>query len=71
MIDEKEIAVASSVETRVFGLSRIRDGIARFVSRIRTSWVWYDTHLPLVPQPVRVERHSIRGTTEDHGGGRR
>lgn len=66
--------MASSHETKVFGLSRVRDGIARFVSRIRASWVWYDTHVPLVLQPARVECPSLpghRSITEVHRGGRR
>jgi hypothetical protein len=61
-------------ETRVFGLGWVRDGIARFVSRITGSWVWYDTHLPLVLQPAHVERPSLpghRSITEVHRGGRR
>lgn len=29
--------------------------IARFVSWMRMNWVWYDNHLPLVPQLVRIE----------------
>lgn len=65
--------MASFNETEVFG-RRIRDGIARFVSRIRGSWVWYDTHLPLVPQPVRVERYSFsdeRSMIEIQRDGRR
>lgn len=37
------------------GLSRSGDRIARFVSWMRVSWVWYDNHLPLVPQLARFE----------------
>jgi len=65
--------VASSYETKVFALSPIR-GIARFVSRLRGSWAWYHTHLPLTPQPVRAERSSLpgpRSNTAAHWGGRR
>lgn len=40
--------------TGAFGLSRER--ATSFVSRIRSGWVWYDTHLPLVPHARRVER---------------
>ena len=70
----KEIAIASSDETKGFGRSLVRDGFARFVSRIRASWVWYDTHLPLVLQPAHVERPSLpgrRSITEVHRGGGR
>jgi hypothetical protein len=66
--------VASSNETKVFAPSLIRDGIARFVSRLRGSWAWYDIHLPLTPQPVRAERSSLpgqRSNTAAHWGGRR
>jgi len=38
----------------------LRDRLAGFVSRLRHSATWYDTHLPLIPipVPVRAERSS-------------
>jgi hypothetical protein len=33
--------------------------IARFVSRLRAGLPWYDTHLPLIPVPVRNERPAL------------
>lgn len=37
------------------GLRTIPTRIARFVSRLRAGHPWYDTHLPLIPVPVRSE----------------
>lgn len=33
--------------------------IARFVSRLQPRRTWYDTHLPLVPVPLRPERSAL------------
>lgn len=32
----------------------LRDRIAGFVSSLRHSQTWYDTHLPLIPIPIPV-----------------
>jgi len=37
------------------GMSRFKNAVARFVSRIRPGPAWYDTHLPLLPVPSRLQ----------------
>lgn len=41
------------------GLTRFRAVIARFVSWIQESRVWYDIHLPLTPQVLRSDRPAL------------
>lgn len=51
--------MTSPDQTRVPGVSRNGGRIARFVSSMRVNWVWYDNHLPLVPQLARFKLPSL------------
>jgi len=53
-------------ETARLGIAKLRFGIARIVTRVRSGLPWFDTHLPLIPVPVRSERPAFAAAAIDH-----
>lgn len=48
------------------GVTKLRVGMTRIVTRVRSGLPWFDTHLPLIPVPVRSERPAFAAAAIDH-----
>lgn len=58
-----------SKKTRL-AVTEVTSGMTRIVNLVRSSLPWFDTHLPLIPVPVRSERPSLprqRPITDAYG----
>lgn len=48
------------------GVTKLGAGITRIVTRVRSGLPWFDTHLGLIPVPVRSERPAFAAAAIDH-----